>query len=166
MEAREDPAASSEILTVDHQPFRRHVDRVALVPAPVEMRVLCQFRSAGAYRCAVRSQRKDLTDLEPAEQHMQVWGAATVSPDPAPEILHLAEPAEEQEQVADADTLVGQMLLRGADLTESRPPAWKPGPGGRRQVGIVMGVREPEDRPLRQAGRDLAEVEESAISVR
>lgn len=44
MEAREDPAASSEILTVDHQPFRRHVDGIVLAPALIEMRVLGQCK--------------------------------------------------------------------------------------------------------------------------
>jgi len=67
-------------------------------------------------------------DLHPSEQAVDV-GSARLVPEFAIQRDNPSEPAEEQEDVANPDVLVIEMLLGGTDLAETRAPTRFPGKG-------------------------------------
>jgi hypothetical protein len=72
---------------------------------------------------------------------VSVGGVRVVAPALVRLPLDLAEPTEEEEQVADAHALAFQMALRRADLAERGPPAGRARERVRAQVGVQVRAR-------------------------
>ena len=64
----------------------------------------------------------DLADLQITVEHMLAIGFSFVSQLTVIRVFGLSEPAEEQKQIADTDSLMCQMTLRSVYLTESGAP--------------------------------------------
>ena len=86
----------------------------------------------------------DLADLQITVEHMLAIGFSFVSQLTVIRVFGLFEPAEEQKQIADTDSLMCQMTLRSVYLTESGAPVtrrWNDLPlmRGKRRTQAVKG---------------------------
>lgn len=99
----------------------------------------------------------DCGHLKPAEQPVYRRAAIDVPPSAVGRRFHTTEGAEEQEQVARADTLSSEVALGTVDLSERRPPAWQTCQCGGLEVEIkVTPVVSPHPAP-RQAFHERTE---------
>src|SRR4051812_39425325 len=106
----------------------------------------------------IRANAQNLPDLQPTKDHVKIAGAVHIAVAPS-HFLDLAEPPEEQEQVANADTLVLEMPLCGAVLPKRGPPAASPIACGGIKIRIEMGRPCAVDPRARQIGYELAHVQ-------
>ena len=80
----------------------------------------------------------DFGHLKPAEQPVYRRAAINVPPRAVSRQFHTTEGAEEQEQVARADTLSSEVALGTVDLSERRSPVWQTCQCGDLKVGIEV----------------------------
>jgi hypothetical protein len=93
--------------------------------------------------------RERFADLHPSPDGLEAPVSARVPEAPGPVVADVREPAKEQEDVATADAAVRQVLLRGADLPEHRPPLRDPACAAlTAQVRVEMSAQAGAERKL------------------
>jgi hypothetical protein len=97
----------------------------------------------------------DRAHLQPAEEAVDVGRAGTVAPATFND-LHLTEPSEEEEEVADADALILKVSLHSLRLPEAGPPAGRPRAGGGIEIRIKVRARRHAARIAGKLRRDVA----------
>jgi len=91
------------------------------------------------------------SDLKPAEEDVQVRRVGTEAP-LSPDGVHPAEPSEKEEEVAWADTLVGEVRLGRGHLAERRSPARRPRQGFRVEIRVNVRAVGCPDSSVRERG--------------
>ena len=97
-----------------------------------------------------------LAHLQPSENDVKVWRAATVTP-ASINLLDAAEPTEEEKEIADADSLACEMRLACARLSEDGAPSGFAMHRCRREVGIEVDASARGDASAGEMGRDRRE---------
>lgn len=82
----------------------------------------------------------DRSHLQPAEEAVDVWCIGKVAPS-AFKGLHLTEPSEEEEEIADADASILKVSLCGARLPKAGPPAGPPRSNSSIEIRIKVRAR-------------------------
>ena len=80
------------------------------------------------------------SDLEPPEEAVDVGGGAPVAP-AAFEGLHLSKPSEEEEEMADSDSLLLKMSLGRACLAKAGLPPRQPRTRSGGEIGVKVSAR-------------------------
>jgi len=118
----------------------RQIEGVGDIITPEQVRMVGEWgKRHGRSGCVCHGDGDDVAHFHPSVEHMQFWCATYVSPNTTG-LLNLSEPAEEQEEVANANALVAQIALCRVDLPESGTPAVYSWQGTSIQVGVKMTV--------------------------
>ena len=81
---------------------------------------------------------KNLANLQPTKNHMEVRHPWNISPTPTGVFFYVLEPAEEQKQVSGLDALRIQVRLRGTRLAKGWTPTIQTGKNLIAQIRIEM----------------------------
>lgn len=115
-------------------------------------------------RGRIQSNPHDLTDVQPAEQNVQIRSARSKAV-PTVDQFRLADPPKEEKAIADTDSLPGQMALCRTRLAERRQPPLPSILRGPFEVRIDVG-RLIRSHPTKcEVRNDLADVEGSGPQV-
>ena len=106
----------------------------------------------------------DFTDLQPAPENMPGDGVPDEAP-AAADMLHPAKQSEEQEQIVRLYSLVAQMALGRAGLSEQRPLSSCTAPSAPVQVRVEMGVVSEPPGVAGEIGDGLTDVDALLLDI-